>query len=115
MSKISFFNGGGGIFLDVLFFMYDIQYCFVCRPSDSTVSEDAEIEPSARSYRPCFRENKPKTLVLMNDTERFGLVFAKTAWVIRESDLKGLSHEMDFYNVDENGQILALLSAAAGF
>ncbi len=25
--------------------MYDIQQCFICRPSDSTVSEDAEIEP----------------------------------------------------------------------
>jgi hypothetical protein len=25
--------------------MYDIKYCFICRPSDSTVSEDAGIEP----------------------------------------------------------------------
>jgi hypothetical protein len=25
--------------------MYCIQHCFICRPSDSTVSEDAEIEP----------------------------------------------------------------------
>ncbi len=25
--------------------MYDIQQCFICRPSDSTVSEDAGIEP----------------------------------------------------------------------
>jgi hypothetical protein len=25
--------------------MYDIQHCFNCRPSDSTVSEDAGIEP----------------------------------------------------------------------
>jgi hypothetical protein len=32
----------------------------------------------------------------------------------RES-LKGLSHEIDFKNVDENGQILALRRAAAGF
>jgi hypothetical protein len=31
------------------------------------------------------------------------------------SSLKGLSHEIDFKNVDENGQILALLRAAAGF
>ncbi len=29
--------------------------------------------------------------------------------------LKGLSHEIDFKNLDENGQILALLRAAAGF
>jgi hypothetical protein len=28
-----------------LFFMSDIQHCFICRPSDSTVSEDAGIEP----------------------------------------------------------------------
>jgi hypothetical protein len=27
------------------FFMYDIQHCFICRPSVSTVSEDAGIEP----------------------------------------------------------------------
>jgi hypothetical protein len=25
--------------------MYDIQHCFICRPNDSTVSEDAGIEP----------------------------------------------------------------------
>ncbi len=25
--------------------MYDIQHCFICRPSASTVSEDAGIEP----------------------------------------------------------------------
>jgi hypothetical protein len=30
------------------------------------------------------------------------------------STLKGLSHETDFKNVDENGQIMALLRAAAG-
>jgi hypothetical protein len=29
--------------------------------------------------------------------------------------LKGLSHEIDFKNVDENGQILSLIRAAAGF
>ncbi len=32
---------------DVLFFIYVIQHCFICRPSDSTVSEDAGIEPDA--------------------------------------------------------------------
>ncbi len=29
--------------------------------------------------------------------------------------LKGLSHEINFENVDENGQIVALIRAAAGF
>jgi hypothetical protein len=31
------------------------------------------------------------------------------------ASLKGLSHETDLKNVDENGQILALLRAVAGF
>jgi hypothetical protein len=31
------------------------------------------------------------------------------------SPLKGLSHEKDFKNVVENGQILALIRTAAGF
>ncbi len=35
-----------GDFLD-FFFMYVVQHCFICRPSDSTVSEDAGIEPRA--------------------------------------------------------------------
>ncbi len=32
-----------GDYLD--FFMYNIQHCFICRPSDSTVSDDAGIGP----------------------------------------------------------------------
>jgi hypothetical protein len=35
----------GDYFGFFLFYMYDIQHCFICRPSDSTVSEDAGIEP----------------------------------------------------------------------
>ncbi len=31
-------------FFGFLIFMYLIQHCFICRPSDSTVSEDAGIE-----------------------------------------------------------------------
>ncbi len=31
--------------MDFCLFMYNIQHCFVGRPSDSTVSEDAGIEP----------------------------------------------------------------------
>ncbi len=35
-----------GYFLEFYFYvLYDIQHCFICRPSDSTVSEDAEVEP----------------------------------------------------------------------
>ncbi len=34
-----------GTVLDFFFSMDCIQHCFICRPSDSTVSEDAVIEP----------------------------------------------------------------------
>jgi hypothetical protein len=37
-----FFFFLGGFFL---FFPYNIQHCFICRPSDSTVPTDAGIEP----------------------------------------------------------------------
>jgi hypothetical protein len=35
----------GGLSMDFLSSMYCIQHCFICRPTDSTVSEDAVIEP----------------------------------------------------------------------
>jgi hypothetical protein len=35
----------GTLYLDFLFFMYIIRHRFICRPSDSPVSEDAGIEP----------------------------------------------------------------------
>jgi hypothetical protein len=38
----SFFTGGTFCFF---LLMHGIQHCFLCRPSDSTVSEDAGIEP----------------------------------------------------------------------
>ncbi len=45
MNNISFFFffGGGGDFFS--FVQYNIQHCFICRPSDSTVPTDAGIEP----------------------------------------------------------------------
>ncbi len=36
------------IYILASIFMYLIQYCFICRPSDSILSEDAEIEPKGR-------------------------------------------------------------------
>jgi hypothetical protein len=35
----------GGFFGFFSLSTYCIQHCFICRPSDSTLSEDAEIEP----------------------------------------------------------------------
>ncbi len=42
-------------------------------------------------------------------------VSRKAAQAATGGTLKGLSHEIDFKNVAENGQILALIRAAAGF
>ncbi len=45
-SKSPFFKVFLNIFWgDFLFFLYCIQHCFICRPSDSTVPTDAGIEP----------------------------------------------------------------------
>jgi hypothetical protein len=38
-------NDKAGFCSDFYLFMYVIQHCFICRPSDFTVSEDAGIEP----------------------------------------------------------------------
>jgi hypothetical protein len=38
---------GGGRYFWILFFMYVIQHCFICHLSDSSVSEDAGIEPTS--------------------------------------------------------------------
>jgi hypothetical protein len=35
----------GGFLWFIFIFMYVIQHCFICRPSDSTVLEDAGFEP----------------------------------------------------------------------
>ncbi len=43
--SISCHLGATECFFQGDFFMYGIQHCFICRPSDSTVSEDAGIEP----------------------------------------------------------------------
>jgi hypothetical protein len=43
IAAIEFFFTGGTFWFFLL--MYVIQHCFLCRPSDSTVSEDAGIEP----------------------------------------------------------------------
>jgi hypothetical protein len=56
-----------GDFFGFFFFMYVNKHCFICRPSDSTVSEDAGIYPStvatftliARRYNHSARSHSP--------------------------------------------------------
>jgi hypothetical protein len=54
-------RGWGIRILHTRFLQYFIQYCFVCRPSDSIVSEDARIEPRtvATSIWPLSRFHPP--------------------------------------------------------
>jgi hypothetical protein len=95
------------IFMDFIFyviyfiFIYDIQHCFICRPSDSTVSEDAGIEPrtvvsaalavrrsnhSARSHQSYFYVGGDAELELVDSLDPFseGIVFSvrppKKSW-----------------------------------
>ncbi len=46
---------------------------------------------------------------------RLSIVATGHHFVLKKNLLKGLSYEIDFDNVDENWQILALISATAGF
>ncbi len=55
-----------GDFFGFFLFKFDIQHCFICRPSGSTVSEDAGIEPRT--------------------------VFATTALAVRRSNHSAWSH-----------------------
>jgi hypothetical protein len=41
----------GGFFV-IISLMYVIQHCFICLPSDSTVSEDAGIKPRTSHWQP---------------------------------------------------------------
>ncbi len=52
-----------GVFFRIFFCMYFIQHCFICRPSDSTVPEDAGIEPRtvATSASAVRRSSHPAT------------------------------------------------------
>ncbi len=85
--KFSQFKKRG--FLDFSLFMYVIQHFIMCRPSDSTGSEDAGIETSARNYRPMpefidpvFTKTSPKRSFSLNRKRAFWLVFAKTGSII---------------------------------
>jgi hypothetical protein len=44
-----------------------------------------------------------------------GYLSIRNSKFIKLMHLKGLSHEIDFKNVDENGQISTLIRATAGF
>ncbi len=68
--------------------MYDIQYCFICRPSDSTVSEDAGIEPrpvatTALAVRRSNRApNGQERDVISPDSKYFFYILRKSSFEI---------------------------------
>jgi hypothetical protein len=56
--KVDFFD---------FFYMYVIQHCFICRPSDSTVSEDYGIEPrTVATLALTARRSKPSASLKKN-------------------------------------------------
>ena len=48
--------------------MYDIQHCFICRPSDSTVSEDAGIERMQIAHFLSISDEKNSDKQIFNQT-----------------------------------------------
>ncbi len=65
-----------------LFSMYYIQHCFICRPSDSTVSEDAGMDPRTV---PTLASDA-LTMQLLTGAEHFGNV------IFRYSELPSQYH-----------------------
>jgi hypothetical protein len=54
-----------------IFSMYCIQHCFICRPSDSTVSEDAAIEPrTVATSALAVRRSNPISFLCSNHSAR---------------------------------------------
>ncbi len=53
-------SGYGGFFYDFFFLFYVIQHSFIARPSDSSVSEDAGIEPRDAEIGPRDAGIEPK-------------------------------------------------------
>jgi hypothetical protein len=49
-------------------FLYAIQHCFICRPSDSTVSEDAGIEPALTARLDLIHESQAKTEIIFKSS-----------------------------------------------
>ncbi len=58
-----FFKKGG-----LLLFVYSIQHCFICRPSDSTVSEDTVIKPRTVASRHLLSDTLTTRLDLIHNS-----------------------------------------------
>ncbi len=57
-----------GDILEFFLFMYDIQHCFICRPTDSTASEDAGFEPrTVATTALTVRRSNPLAIYLMDE------------------------------------------------
>jgi hypothetical protein len=70
-----------------------------------------DLPPAPRSPRPpeVQEENHQGAQTGTNIQQR------KITTLLKDDILKGLSYEIDFENVDKNGQILAFIRVAAGF
>jgi hypothetical protein len=66
--------------------MYFIQHCFICRlPSDSTVSEDAGIEPrTVATSALAVRRSSYSAILLYQIRRPLGLVFVIYFWWLGE-------------------------------
>jgi hypothetical protein len=76
-----------GRFLDFFLFNYVVQHCFICRPSDSSVSEDARIKSktvatlalTARRSNQSARSH-PYYICLLSLSAAFFLLYNHAVW-----------------------------------
>jgi hypothetical protein len=54
-----------GVFGFFYFFLYDIQHCFICCPSNSTMSEDAGLVPASDIQSCCLARSVDSTQLLL--------------------------------------------------
>ncbi len=107
-------------------FLYKYRYCITFTASNLILTQNQKGEEKCFFcwiLKNCLRRSQYWIFALLFiftwdcvSRERIQkLLFTVQADSSRSKHLKGLSHEIDFKNVDENGQILALTRAAAGF
>ncbi len=71
---------------DFLVFMYFIQHCYICRPSDSTVSEDAGIEPrTVVTLALAVRHSNPSAR--SHSLPRLDLILSRLDFILTRLDL----------------------------
>ncbi len=85
-------RGGHRIIIIIIFFLsiYCIQHCFICRPSDSIVSQDAGIEPRTLATSALAVRRSNHYIGQISTTTRLDLIHNQA----RSHPLRARSHSL---------------------